>query len=275
MWNTACSNRICFTKDKTNEQNLHLNRLLCTRPKINVTEPYVPTFLKINSSQKEKKKQIQNKKNKENDILQKKILNVYFKNGKYSRYEVEPKQIYPAFRRYTNLKFDEIVRLININTDNQKFENKISNLKSIYDNGEMMKEAEKQEKYLNNLLNRPKSIPFTPALKFKSIEYVRNWLKNQFIRQQQYLNEYQNTNSGNSRRGNSARKMRTSTNASNNKMNKSLGEKNKSENKTNRSQSSKNRKSLKINNDHNNEDEENKKSKKETGTTKTDTAVKK
>ena len=34
----------------------------------------------------------------------------------------------------------------------------------------MHKEAKKQEKYLQNLLNRPKSMPFAPALNFISIE---------------------------------------------------------------------------------------------------------
>ena len=42
MWNTSCTNKICFTQDKTNEQNLHLRRLYCIRPEIDISEPFIP-----------------------------------------------------------------------------------------------------------------------------------------------------------------------------------------------------------------------------------------
>ena len=286
MWNTSCSNRICFTQDRTYEQNLHLKRLFCVRPEINVTRPFSPKFLEIRAPQKEKRRQTQDKINKENDILTKKILEVYFKNGKYSKYVVKPKEIYPAFRRYSGLKFNDIIKLVKINNDNFRLENKLLNLKSTYDNEEMRKEAEKQEKYLNNLLNRPKSIPFTPALNFISIEQLHSRLKNQLIRQQQYLNEQQNINNentgNNSKRRNSSHQLRNGT-ENNSKIDKINGESNKKGNKTNRSQrsqSSKKKKSLNLNGDmqidnNKNNDDIDKKVKKETGTTKSNTGAKK
>ena len=276
MWNTSCTNKICFTQDKTNEQNLHLKRLFCIRPQIDVTEPYVPDFLKIRGPQREKRRQTQDKINKENNILERKLIDVYIKNGKYSKYVVMPKEIYPAFRRYSNLKISDIINMININFSNQRLKNKIINLKSNYDNDEMHKEAEKQEKYLQNILNRPKSIPFTPALNFISIEQLHKRLKNQLIRQQKYLNEQQTTNENISKRGNSAGHLRTNTNNNNSKINKT-NENNKSGNRTNRSkrsQSSKNKKSLKINSDIEIENQNDKKIKKDT-TTKANTGVKK
>ena len=274
MWNTSCSNKICFTQDKTYEQNLHLKRLFCIRPQINVTRPYIPDFLIIRGPQIEKRKQLQAEINKGNYILQRKIIDVNNKNGKYSKEVVIPKEVYPAFRRYSNLKISDIIKMININFDNHRLQNKIINLKSNYDNDEMHKEAEKQEKYLQNILNRPKSIPFTPALNFISIEQLHKRLKNQLIKQQRYLNEQQITNENISKRGNSAGHLRTYTN-NNSKINKTNGENNKSGNRTNRSkrsQSSKNRKSLKINSDI--EFENDKKIKKDT-TTKTNTGIKK
>ena len=272
MWTTACSNKICFTQEKTLEQNLHLKRLFFIRPQINIEEPYVPRFLRVKGSQKENKRQIQNKIDKDNNILEKKILEIYFKNGKYSKYEVEPKQIYPAFRRYSNFKFDEIMRILNINFDNYRFQNKIINLKPNYDYGEMRKEAEKQEKYLYNILNRPKSIPFAPALNFISIEQLHNRLKNSFLKQKQNLTDQQSIKSKN--RGNSAIQMRTKSNDS--KINKSTDENNISDNKNNRSkrsQSSKNKKTLNLNNEIQTENskDHDKKVKKETGTTKCNT----
>ena len=55
MWNTSCTNKICFTKEKTYEQNLHLKRLFSIKPRINVTEPYIPSFLYSGGWQREKK----------------------------------------------------------------------------------------------------------------------------------------------------------------------------------------------------------------------------
>lgn len=272
MWNTACSNKLCFNKDKTNEQNLHLSRLFCIRPQVNTTRPFVPKFLEIRAPQKEKKKQIQAQINKDNNILNNKIIEVFLKNSKYSQ---QPKKEYPAFRRYSNLKYEDIIRLSNIALENIKFENKIANLRPTYDCGEMRKEAEKQEIYLNNLLNRPKSIPFTPSLNFISIEQLHSRLKKQLIKQQiQYFNEERNITVGNNlRRGNSTSQMRTYTN-NNSKIN---GENNKSGKKANRSQSSKNIRPLVINPDtqiENNINDKDKKGKKET-TTKSNTYAQK
>jgi hypothetical protein len=266
MWNTACTNKICFNKDKTNEQNLHLTRLFSIRPIVNTTEPFAPRFLKIRAPQKEKQKQIQTEINRVNNILENKIIDALIKNSKYSQ---QPRILYPAFRRYSNLKFEDIVRLSNIALENIKFENKKSNLKATYEYDDLRKEAEKQERYLNNLLNRPKSIPFTPALNFISIEQLHNRLKRKLIREQQYLSGERNSTEGTvKRRGNSASQMRTNTNNNNSKVNKSNGESNKTGNKTNRSQSSKKRSSLKINTDI----ENNSKKKKDT-TTKITTAA--
>lgn len=273
MWNTACTNKICFTQDKTYEQNLHLKRLFCTRPQINVSKPFIPEFLLLRGPQKEKRKQIQDKIDKENFILDKKKLEVLIKNGKYSKYVVEPKETYPAFRRYSKYKISDIINFIHIYNDNQRLKNKISTLKSIYDNGEMRKEAENQEKYLQNILNRPKSIPFTPALNFISIDQLHRRLKNQLIKQQYFTEQ---NNNGNKNSENIENHIKTNSNNSKIKGNKN----NKSENKTNRSQrsqSSKNKRSLKINSDLQIENEKNneKKTKKETGTTNANTMAKK
>jgi len=266
MWNTACTNKICFNMDKTNEQNLHLSRLFSIRPIVNTTEPFAPKFLKIRAPQKEKQKQVQTEINRVNNLLENKIIDALCKSSKYSQ---QPQILYPAFRRYSNLKFDEIVRLSNIALENIKFENKKSNLKATYEYEDMRKEAEKQERYLSNLLKRPKSIPFAPALKFISIQQLRNRLKREIIRQQQNLSRGRTSTEWTSkRRGNSSSQMRSNTNNNNSNINKSNGENNKSGNKTNRSQSSKKRSSLKINLDN-----ENKSNNKKETTTKNNTSA--
>ena len=242
MWNTSCTNKICFTKEKTYEQNLHLKRLFSIKPRINVTEPYIPSFLYSGGWQREKKRQEEDKVEKTNYIYFNKILETKMRHSKYSKYEVEPKQIYPAFRRYSKYKLDDIIKMLNIKKDNVRFENKLSEIKSTYERGEMRKEAEKQTKYLNNLLNRPKSIPYAPQLEFLSIDQVNNRLRNKIIKTQRYFRTQSSITD--EKRINSMRELRDKMNNSNIK-----GEKNKSFNKSNTSkknQDSKDKKSLKI-----------------------------
>jgi len=242
MWNTSCTNKICFTKEKTYEQNLHLKRLFSIKPRINVTEPYIPSFLYSGGWQREKKRQEEDKVEKTNYIYFNKILETKMRHSKYSKYEVEPKQIYPAFRRYSKYKLDDIIKMLNIKKDNVRLENKLSEIKSTYERGEMRKEAEKQTKYLNNLLNRPKSIPYAPQLEFLSIDQVNNRLRNKIIKTQRYFRTQSSITD--EKRRNSMRELRNKMNNSNIK-----GEKNKSFNKSNTSkknQDSKDKKSLKI-----------------------------
>ena len=242
MWNTSCTNKICYTKEKTYEQNLHLKRLFSIKPRINVTEPYIPSFLYSGGWQREKKRQEEDKVEKTNYIYFNKILETKMRHSKYSKYEVEPKQIYPAFRRYSKYKLDDIIKMLNIKKDNVRLENKLSEIKSTYERGEMRKEAEKQTKYLNNLLNRPKSIPYAPQLEFLSIDQVNNRLRNKIIKTQRYFRTQSSITD--EKRRNSMRELRNKMNNSNIK-----GEKNKSFNKSNTSkknQDSKDKKSLKI-----------------------------
>jgi len=242
MWNTSCTNKICYTKEKTYEQNLHLKRLFSIKPRINVTEPYIPSFLYSGGWQREKKRQEEDKVEKTNYIYFNKILETKMRHSKYSKYEVEPKQIYPAFRRYSKYKLDDIIKMLNIKKDNVRLENKLSEIKSTYERGEMRKEAEKQTKYLNNLLNRPKSIPYAPQLEFLSIDQVNNRLRNKIIKTQRYFRTQSSITD--EKRKNSMRELRNKMNNSNIK-----GKKNKSFNKSNTSkknQDSKDKKSLKI-----------------------------
>ena len=277
MWNTSCTNKICYSKEKTYEQNLHLRRLFSIKPRINVTEPYIPSFLYSGGWQREKRRQEEDKVERVNYIYFNKILETKMRHSKYSRYVVEPKQIYPAFRRYSRYKLDDIIKMLNIKKDNVRLENKISEIKSSYERGEMRKEAERQTKYLNNLLNRPKSIPHAPQLQFLSIDQINNRLRSQIIRSQKYFRTQSSITEG--KRRNSMHELRNKMNNSNIKQ-----KKNKSFNKSNtskKSQDSKNKKSIKINeNDCINDkkvsiNSTDKKTNKKETTTKCNTAIKK
>ena len=242
MWNTSFTNKICYTKEKIYEQNLHLRRLFSIRPRITITEPYIPYFLHSGGWQREKKRQEEDKVERINYIYFNKISETKMKHSKYSKYEVEPKQIYPAFRRFSRYKLSDIIKMIRIKNDNIRLENKLSEIKSTYERGEMRKEAEKQKKYLSNLLNRPKSIPYAPQLQFLSIDQINNRLRSQNIKSQRYYKTYSSINEV--KRRNSMSQLRNNINNMSIK-----GEKNKSFNKSNiskKSQGSKNKKSINI-----------------------------
>lgn len=237
MWNTVCSNRICFDMDKSREQILHLNRLLTIRPTLSATkEPIRPEFLKRRGPQIEKQKQIQTKIDVENNLVRRQIYEILTKPGKYCQ---RPTEVYPAFRRYGSWKYDDIIKFIKINESNIKLQNRINACRPHVDNEELRKNAYNQEKYLFNLLNRPKNIPISPALHFVSIDQI----KNKIILYGQQNAYYNNLNKSKSQGGGTNSKRPSSAKKSNNsKTNKS----NKSENKTNRSQSAKKQKSLRI-----------------------------
>jgi len=182
-----------FTKEKNYEQDLHLTRLLNIRPRITITEPYIPYFMHSGGWQREKKRQEEDKVEKVNIIYYTKIFEANKKHSRYSRYEVEPKQIYPAFRRFSRYKLSDILNMIRIRKDNIRHENKIAEIKSDYDRVDMRKEAYKQKLYLSNLLKRPKSIPYAPQLKFKSIEQVNNIrLRSQILKNQKQVKKLEN-----------------------------------------------------------------------------------
>ena len=79
--------------------------------------------------------------------------------------------------------------MIRIRKGNIGYENKIAEIKSYYDRVDMRKEAYKQKLYLNNLLKTPKSIPYAPQLKFKSLEQINNniRLRSQILKNQKHF----------------------------------------------------------------------------------------
>lgn len=253
MWKTCFQNRICQTQDQSREQNQHIERLFYVKPMINSSEPYKPLFLKDKVHQQVLKEDLETKVNYENNIIETRKREIKYKDGQYSKNVLEPK-IYPAFDGYINRKNEE--RQNKIDLSNYKFYWKIETLRPNYSRRQMHKEAKDQEKYLNNILKRPKSIPYRPALNFLSIDQIKSRLEKQLainllyrqqlqqelINQQQQQNNNTNNKSKTSRKGSSAKKngggSRKNTEGGNS-LNKSK--------RSHRSQSSKNRKSLKIN----------------------------
>jgi hypothetical protein len=278
MWNTSCTNKICFTKEKTYEQDLHLKRLYSIRPRITITEPYIPYFLHSGGWQREKKRQEETKVEKLNTIFYSKVFEARFKPGKYNKYKIEPK-LYPAFQRFNRYKLSDIINMIRIRNDNIKMENKISEIKSTYERGEMRKEAFLQKKYLYNLLNRPKSIPYAPQLNFLSIDQYNNRHRSQIIKGERHFKTQ--INIGDGRRRNSMIQLRKNKNNTIDKFykNKSLN----GSDASNKNQNLKRKKSLNIDSDINNvinkkEDNINstaKKNNKKETTTKSNTGMKK
>ena len=284
MWNTSYTNKICFTKEKFYEQNLHLNRLYHIKPRISITEPYIPDFIHSGGWQREKKRQEESEIYKINNIVYSRVREAKLKNGKYSLYEVYPKQIYPAFRRIARYNLSDLIRLINIRKDNYRMKNKLNEIKSDYERNYMKNEAQKQVKYLNNILNQSKSIPYAPQLKFISIEQF-NRLNSQILRSKKNYKYFNTLNYSitDGKRRNSMMQLRNSNNNINNKSINNKSNASKASKASKKSQSSKKMKSLNIESENNYENNKKKiqnntssakKNKKET-TTKSNTGLKK
>ena len=244
MWNTTCSNKICFTKEKTYEQNLHLKRLYTIRPRITITEPYFPFFMKSGGWQREKKRQEEDKVEKINNIYFTKIFDARLKPGDYNKKKIKP-GLYPAFKKLAGYKISDILKILKIKKDNMKMENKISEIKSDYERNEMRKEAQKQKLYLNNLLNRPKSIPYAPQLNFISIDQINNRMKrNQGIKSQKHF--MTQSSIINNVRVSSMRQLRNNMNNISIKLSKNKSMHNRTNSAKKNQQNSKSRKSLDL-----------------------------
>lgn len=256
MWDSVCSNKICFNFEKSREQMLHLNRILSVKPTISAkNRPIRPEFLKRGGPQIEKQKQTQTKIKKENNLVKKQIKEIFNKPGKYYQRKTE---IYPAFRRQDSRKYDESFKFFEIKENNIKFRDRIKSCRPYLNHKEMRKEAHNQEKYLLNLLKRPKNIPIKPPLNFVSVEKIKNKL---FLYEQKNENNFIKSKSQaggiSQRRATSARKS-----------NKSDGR----DKKSNISQSAKKRKNLRIDEKNKNQrNNSNKKRKKDSTTTKNST----
>ena len=173
-----------FSIDKEREQFLHLRRLYSIKPTLKIESPIQPKFLKNNKSKILKKAQTQLKIDYENDILTRKILDIKLKKGSYNQNILRPKSDYPAFRRtYFNYKYQDIEKMQEILKDNINLNYRLNNVKSYYKTEDMYEEARKQEKYLNNILAKNKTIKIPPTLNYYDIEQYKNLVESQIENQ--------------------------------------------------------------------------------------------
>ena len=169
------SSKICYSLNKEREQFLHLMRLYTIKPTIKIIPPKKPKFLKINQSKLMENAKRQLKIDYENMILAKKINDIKIKNGRYNQNVIRPKTDYPAFRRsYFNYKYDDIEKMKNIIQQNIFITKRINSAKSYYPTENLFEEAQKQEQYLHNLLNKSKSVSKPPELSFYDIDQFRD-----------------------------------------------------------------------------------------------------
>ena len=173
-------NEIFNSLDKERDQFLHLRRLYTIKPTLKIEPPIRPKFLKKNQSKKLKRAQTQLKIDYENYILTRKILEINNKKGDYNQNVLKPQKDYPAFRRtYFNYKYQDIEKMKTILEDNIKIRNRLNNVKSYYKTEDINEDAKKQEKYLNNLLSRNKTIRIPPPLNYYDIEQYKNYVEAQ------------------------------------------------------------------------------------------------
>ena len=173
-------NDICYSLDRERDQFLHLRRLYTIKPTLKIEPPVTPKFLKNNKSKLLKRAQTQIKIDYENDILFRKILEINLKKGEYNKNIIKPKNDYPAFRRtYFNYKYQDIEKMKTVFEDNKYFYNRLNKVKSHYNTEDMNEEARKQEKYLNNILEKNKAVKVPPTLNYYDIDQYTNLVEAQ------------------------------------------------------------------------------------------------
>jgi hypothetical protein len=173
-------NDICYSLDRERDQFLHLRRLYTIKPTLKIEPPVTPKFLKNNKSKLLKRAQTQIKIDYENDILFRKILEINVKKGEYNKNIIKPKNDYPAFRRtYFNYKYQDIEKMKSVLEDNIYFYNRLNKVKSHYNTEDMNEEARKQEKYLNNILEKNKTVKVPPTLNYYDIDQYKNLVEAQ------------------------------------------------------------------------------------------------
>ena len=85
MWNRLFSNTLCNEKERLRIHKVQLERLMLTKPKINIQPPHIPKFLLTKYAQKEIQKNIQNKIAHDNFIIYKKLDHLQRSKSPYSK----------------------------------------------------------------------------------------------------------------------------------------------------------------------------------------------
>lgn len=182
-------NEICYSLDKERDQFFHLRRLYTIKPTLKIEPPIKPQFLKVNKSKILKRAQTQLTIDYENNILRRKILEIKLKNGQYNHKNLKPIKDYPAFRRtYFNYKYQDLEKMKIIFEDNLRLKMHLDNIRSYYKTEDINEDAKKQEKYLNNILSKNKTIKIPPPLNYYDIVQYKNFVE------EQNENENQNEN---------------------------------------------------------------------------------
>ena len=173
-------NEICSTLDNERDYYLYLNRLYSIKPTFKIKPPKKPKFLILNTSQLLKRAQTEYNIEYENLILKNRIEYITSKKGPYNQNYLRPKTGLPAFKKKIfNYSYQDKENIKKILKNNKYFYNKISKIKSYYENDKMKEEAKKQVKYMNNILAKNRTIKRPPNLNYQDFETFKKYIKSQ------------------------------------------------------------------------------------------------
>jgi hypothetical protein len=122
MWNMSFSNRICNEHNKIREHKLHLERIITTKPVIDVKEPIKPSFLQFKAKKEKMEQERFMQINYENTVLLKKIIDIEKKPSPYNPVNLQVAYC-PAYDKVHYIerkkKYDlDKENLVNIQCDN-------------------------------------------------------------------------------------------------------------------------------------------------------------
>ena len=145
MWRITHSNHICYLKDFKKEQYSYKNRLYSMKPSLKIIPPYKKRNNNKGYSYEKYKTSYDNK------ILFKKTREINNSKGKYNPEIIRPLSAYSGLRN-SNFENYLISKRKSIGEDNIKIRKRIKNVKPVYSNKKMIKDAENHRRYRNFML---------------------------------------------------------------------------------------------------------------------------
>ena len=149
MWSLLNNNIYCAEKEQLKVNQIHFEKLLCTKSKINNKGIKTPFFLKNKSYLRELARTRAAKINAINNLMNRKLKLVARTPSRYSR-EINTPKYCPAFDKL-RFNFDRIERDRKIKSENFSFYSRFKERKPTYSTKNFLKKSEYEKHIRNNI----------------------------------------------------------------------------------------------------------------------------
>ena len=164
MWSLLNNNIYCAEKEQLKVNQIHFEKLLCTKSKINNKGIKTPFFLKNKSYIRELARTRAAKINAINNLMNRKLKLVARTPSRYSR-EINTPKYCPAFDKL-RFNFDRIERDRKIKSENLSFYSRFKERKPTYSTKNFLKKSEYEKHIRSNIARSTELQRFSLKLEF-------------------------------------------------------------------------------------------------------------